>query len=234
MRAVHPIPWNVSHGIPTGMTFPWTSLAVHLGTMVALTMQRIFQTCGSKSVAVWKHCYRFTHAYFHTGWNNVSWGGIPPKIFKIIVILRFERRYPKENAVARLKSNISNPKKILGWLRHWAIVSRHHLSKMSEVNSRMWKSALTIVTWSEPLTICCHVTVIQARRQDLAAGGAKEQKEGPKTRSGGHFFEIQYWMYAATGGPNVKWGAPILKRVGGHHCPPPLATALLLCNEEQQ
>ena len=24
---------------------------------------------------------------------------------------------------------------------------------------------------------------------------------------GGHIFKIQYWMYAATGGPNVKWGA---------------------------
>jgi len=22
----HPIPWDVSHGIPIGMTFPWTSL----------------------------------------------------------------------------------------------------------------------------------------------------------------------------------------------------------------
>jgi len=44
------------------------------------------------------------------------------------------------------------------------------------------------------------------------AGGAKSQK-------GGHIFKMQYWMYAATGGPNVKWGgrAPLA---------PPLATAL--------
>jgi len=24
----YPIPWDVSHGIPTEMTFPWTSLGV--------------------------------------------------------------------------------------------------------------------------------------------------------------------------------------------------------------
>jgi len=40
----------------------------------------------------------------------------------------------------------------------------------------------------------------QARRQDLAARGAKNQMDGPKTRKGGHIFKIQYWMYAATGG----------------------------------
>jgi len=44
----------------------------------------------------------------------------------------------------------------------------------------------------------------QARRQNLAAEGAKNQKRG-------HIFKFQYWMYAATGGPNVIWGA--LKRV---------------------
>jgi len=49
----------------------------------------------------------------------------------------------------------------------------------------------------------------QARRQDLAAGGAKNQKEGRKNRRGGHIFIIQYWMYAATGWPKVKWGSPI-------------------------
>ena len=27
-------------------------------------------------------------------------------------------------------------------------------------------------------------------------------------------------MYAATGGPNVKWGEPISNGVVGHHCPP--------------
>jgi len=43
---------------------------------------------------------------------------------------------------------------------------------------------------------------VLARLQDLAAGG-------PKTRMGGHILKILYWMYAATRGPNVKWGAQI-------------------------
>jgi len=60
----------------------------------------------------------------------------------------------------------------------------------------------------------------QARRQDLAAGGAKNQKEGPKTRRETHIFKIQYWMYVATKGLNVKWGAPISNTGAGHHCPP--------------
>jgi len=37
-------------------------------------------------------------------------------------------------------------------------------------------------------------------------GGAKNQKGGPH-------FKNTVLMYAATGGPNVKWGA-------GHHWPP--------------
>jgi len=28
----HPIPWDVSHGIPIGMTFPWTSLRITTNT----------------------------------------------------------------------------------------------------------------------------------------------------------------------------------------------------------
>jgi len=43
------------------------------------------------------------------------------------------------------------------------------------------------------------------RRQDLAEGGAKNQREGPKTRRGRHIFKMKYWIYAGTGGPNVKW-----------------------------
>jgi len=57
----------------------------------------------------------------------------------------------------------------------------------------------------------------QARRQDLAAGGAKNQ-EGQKNRRGGTF-KILYWMYAATRGPNVKWGAQISNRGAGNHWP---------------
>jgi len=48
------------------------------------------------------------------------------------------------------------------------------------------------------------VVCSQARRQDLAAGG--ETEGGAKNHKGGHIFKIQYWMYDATEGPNVKWG----------------------------
>jgi len=59
---------------------------------------------------------------------------------------------------------------------------------------------------------------LQARRQDLAAGGAKNQK-------GSHIFKILYWMYAATRGPNVKWGVTDFKWGGRAPLAPPLVTA---------
>jgi len=43
-----------------------------------------------------------------------------PQIFRIRRHLWFERRHPNQNTVARLKSNILAPPKILGWLRHWS------------------------------------------------------------------------------------------------------------------
>jgi len=42
-------------------------------------------------------------------------------------------------------------------------VSLHHLPKISEINSHIRKNASTIVTWSEPLKIRCHVIVTQQR-----------------------------------------------------------------------
>jgi len=43
--------------------------------------------------------------------------------------------------------------------------------------------------------------ITSARRQDLAAGGGKKQKEGPKTRRRPQFkITVAYWMYVATGG----------------------------------
>jgi len=48
-----------------------------------------------------------------------------PQILEYLVILCFERRYPKQNTVARLKASILSPKivlspqTILGWLQHW-------------------------------------------------------------------------------------------------------------------
>jgi len=63
----------------------------------------------------------------------------------------------------------------------------------------------------------------QARRQDLAEGGGKNQKEGPKTRRGGHIFKILYWMYATTRRPTVKWEGTDFKWGDVLHCPPPAA-----------
>ena len=50
----------------------------------------------------------------------------------------------------------------------------------------------------------------------------------PKTRRGGHIFKIQYWIYVATGGPNVKWGGTDFKCGGRAPLPPPLATTLCI------
>jgi len=79
-------------------------------------------------------------------------GGHALKFLEKVVIFCFERRYPQKYIVARLKSNVLAPRnfldlpKKLAWLRHCVTVTLHHLSKMSEVNSHMRKSALTIVT----------------------------------------------------------------------------------------
>ena len=43
---------------------------------------------------------------------------------------------------------------------------------------------------------------------------------GAKNQKGGHILKIHYWIHVATGGPNVKWGAPISNGVAGHHWPP--------------
>ena len=48
----------------------------------------------------------------------------------------------------------------------------------------------------------------------------KTKKRAENQEGEGHIFKIQYWMYAATGGPNVKWGATISNGGSGHHCPP--------------
>ena len=43
----------------------------------------------------------------------------------------------------------------------------------------------------------------QTRRQDLAAGAAKKQMEGPKTRGGAHFLNTVLDV-CSNQGPNVK------------------------------
>jgi len=54
-------------------------------------------------------------------------GHFPLKFSEHIVILCFERQYPKPNSVICLKSNILVPK-IWGWLRYW-VLSSGNLSK---------------------------------------------------------------------------------------------------------
>jgi len=45
---------------------------------------------------------------------------------------------------------------------------------------------------------------------DVGAGPSPGfSSSGGQKPEGEHIFKIQYWIYAATGGPNVKWGAPI-------------------------
>jgi len=112
---------------------------------------------------LWKHCYRFTHAYFHTVWNNDVLGSHAPSIFRRSSHFALWEAVSQRIYCCSPKIKHLAPKQILGWLRHWATVSLHHLSKMSEVKSHMRKSALIIVTWSEPLKIRCHVVVTQQR-----------------------------------------------------------------------
>jgi len=76
--------------------------------------------------------------------------------------------------------------------------------------------------------------VSQARRQDIAAGGANNQ-EGPKTRRGGHILKILYEMYAATRGSNVNGGHRFQMGRAGHHWPCgafPLTSFFLFCVEK--
>ena len=38
----------------------------------------------------------------------------------------------------------------------------------------------------------------------FSSRGGQKPDGGTKKQNGGHILKIQYWMYAATGGPNVK------------------------------
>jgi len=61
------------------------------------------------------------------------------------------------------------------------------------------------------------LAITQARRQDFATGGQRPKRVP--------HFSMQYWMYAAPGRPNMKWGAHI-SNGGASTTGPPLATAL--------
>jgi len=51
--------------------------------------------------------------------TGVQGDHIPQIFFAYLVVLCFDRRCPKQNIVARLKSTYLSHQKILGWLRHW-------------------------------------------------------------------------------------------------------------------
>ena len=94
-------------------------------------------------------------------------------------------------------------------------------------STRTWASSTTsrncwaALIASHKICTCCS----QARRQNLPAGGTKTRR--------GNIFKIQYWVYAATRGPNVKWGAPI-PNGGPGTTEPPLATALAVRRRPDQ
>ena len=58
-------------------------------------------------------------------------GACSPHFSGHIVILCFERRYPKQNSVIRLKSNIP-PTQFLSWLRYWPECIRLRWTNQSE------------------------------------------------------------------------------------------------------
>jgi len=57
--------------------------------------------------------------------------------------------------------------------------------------------------------------------------GGQKPDGGAEKQTGGHIFQIQNWMHAATGLPNVKWGARISNGGRAGTTAPPLAMALL-------
>ena len=60
----------------------------------------------------------------------------------------------------------------------------------------------------------------QARRQDVAAVGAKNQREGPKTRRGAHFLNTVLDVCSNRWAKREMGGAPISNGGAGHHWPP--------------
>ena len=66
---------------------------------------------------------------------GVAKGYATTTFFENVVILCFERRFSKQNSVIRLKSNILEPQKFLGWLCYCnlAIVA---LNKVVHRNNR--------------------------------------------------------------------------------------------------
>jgi len=79
-----------------------------------------------------------------------------------------------------------------------------------------------------PLTETSIVTSLQARRQDVAAGEAKNQKEGPKTKRGASFLKYCIGCMEQPGSKREMGGHRFQMGGGASTTAPPLATALRL------
>ena len=81
-----------------------------------------------------------------------------------------------------------------------------------KINDHSYTHKLMFKSWS---SLGWHdPCLVQARRQDIAAGGAKNQKEGPKTRRGDTFYKYpircmqQPWGQTRNGRAQISNGGP--------------------------
>ena len=126
--------------------------------------------------------------------------------------------------LSQLNSDITRTNQIVT-IYDWFLLSFFGFSSNSKITLQGQK---TIKVKHKSSTQCIYKNFLQkyVHTHDRPVASMYQQG-GPKTRRGGHIFKIQYWMYAATGGPNMKWGAPISNGGTGRHCPPPLTTPRL-------
>jgi len=113
-------------------------------------------------------------------------------------------------------------KKQSGWRRCVALHSKSRLPlKISCLTVALWESTEMAICWELPLSLFPKWNRVlytgpspgfSSRWGQTPDGEAKKQK-------GGHIFKIQYWMYAATGRPNVKREGNDFKWGAGHHWP---------------
>ena len=113
---------------------------------------------------------------------------------------------------------LANIRLLKNWL--WCTCSHQAQSSFEQIYHRKvtaftrQRSGQGFLNWS------------QARRQDLAAGGVKNQKEGPKTRrgaknqKGGTFLKYSIGCMQQQVGQTWNGGAPISNGGAGHHWPP--------------
>ena len=138
-------------------------------------------------------------------------GPCPSKTFRINIHFCFERLYPKKYCCSpKIKhfgpcKFFGQSEKYFGWLRHWVAVPLLHLSKMSEVNSHMRKSVLTIVNrdlkWtSEHLLPCyCYATKSNSRTTRLQVSWSFESADwvDMSELQAHHCITLERWSWGA-------------------------------------